>query len=99
MGEGHQDRLLDHQRDGRDHRYQAVFREAFRRRRCLVPVEAYYEWQKLDAKTKQPYAFALAEGSFMALAGLWETWKSPAGEWCAASRSRRRRRTRLPPRP
>jgi hypothetical protein len=57
-----------------------VFREAFRRRRCLVPVEAYYEWQKLDAKTKQPYAFALAEGGFMALAGLWETWKSPAGE-------------------
>ena len=57
-----------------------VFREAFRRRRCLVPVEAYYEWKKLDAKTKQPYAFALAEGGFMALAGLWETWKSPAGE-------------------
>jgi hypothetical protein len=39
-----------------------VFREAFKRRRCLVPVEAYYEWKKLDAKTKQPYAFALAEG-------------------------------------
>ena len=57
-----------------------VFREAFRRRRCLVPVEAYYEWKKLDAKTKQPYAFALTEGGFMALAGLWETWKSPAGE-------------------
>ena len=57
-----------------------VFRDAFRRRRCLVPVEAYYEWKKLDAKTKQPYAFALAEGGFMALAGLWETWKSPAGE-------------------
>jgi putative SOS response-associated peptidase YedK len=57
-----------------------VFREAFRRRRCLVPVEAYYEWKKLDAKTRQPYAFALAEGGFMALVGLWETWKSPAGE-------------------
>jgi putative SOS response-associated peptidase YedK len=57
-----------------------VFREAFRRRRCLVPVEAYYEWKKLDAKTKQPYAFALAEGGFMALAGLWEMWKSPADE-------------------
>jgi putative SOS response-associated peptidase YedK len=57
-----------------------VFREPFKRRRCLVPVEAYYEWKKLDAKTKQPYAFALAEGGIMALAGLWETWKSPAGE-------------------
>ena len=57
-----------------------MFREAFKRRRCLVPVEAYYEWQKLDAKTKQPYAFALAGGGVMALAGLWETWKSPAEE-------------------
>jgi putative SOS response-associated peptidase YedK len=57
-----------------------VFREAFKRRRCLVPVEAYYEWKKLDAKTKQPYAFALSGGGVMALAGLWETWKSPAEE-------------------
>jgi len=57
-----------------------MFREAFKRRRCLVPVEAYYEWKKLDAKTKQPYAFALKGGSVMALAGLWETWKSPAQE-------------------
>jgi putative SOS response-associated peptidase YedK len=57
-----------------------MFREAFKRRRCLVPVEAYYEWKKLDAKTKQPYAFALAGGGVMALAGLWETWKSPAEE-------------------
>ena len=32
-------------------------------------------------KEKQPYAIALAGGGFMALAGLWENWKSPAGEW------------------
>lgn len=57
-----------------------VFREAFQRRRCLVPVEAYYEWKKLGAKTKQPYAFGLAGGGVMALAGLWETWKSPVEE-------------------
>jgi len=57
-----------------------MFREGFKRRRCLVPIEAYYEWKKLDAKTKQPYAFALAGGGVMALAGLWETWKSPAEE-------------------
>jgi putative SOS response-associated peptidase YedK len=31
-----------------------MFREAFKRRRCPVPVEAYYEWKKLDAETKQP---------------------------------------------
>jgi putative SOS response-associated peptidase YedK len=58
----------------------SMFRQAFGRRRCLVPVEAYYEWKKLDANTKQPYAFGLAGGGIMALAGLWETWKSPAEE-------------------
>jgi len=57
-----------------------VFREAFQRRRCLVPVEAFYEWKKLDEKNKQPYAIALAGGGIMALAGLWETRTSPAKE-------------------
>lgn len=57
-----------------------VFREAFNWRRCLVPVDNFCEWQKVDSKTKQPYAIALADGSIMALAGLWETWRSPAGE-------------------
>jgi len=55
-----------------------VFREAFVRRHCIVPVDSFYEWKKLDAKTKQPYAIALADRSLMALAGLWETWKSRA---------------------
>ena len=68
-----------------------VFREAFRRRRCLVPIEAFYEWKKLDgpatptaksaSKDKQFYAIALADRGIMALAGLWENWKSPAEEW------------------
>ena len=58
-----------------------VFRDAFQRRRCIVPVDAFYEWQKLGARTKQPYAIALADRSLMPLAGLWENWKSPAGEW------------------
>jgi putative SOS response-associated peptidase YedK len=55
-----------------------VFRQAFARRRCIVPVDSFYEWKKLDAKTKQPYAIALADRSLMALAGFWETWKEPA---------------------
>lgn len=58
-----------------------VYREAFRRRRCLVPVNNFYEWKKLDAKTKQPYAIGLKGGGLMALAGLWENWKSPTEEW------------------
>ena len=61
-----------------------AFREAFRRRRCLVPADAFYEWQKLDSKHKQPFAIALASGEPYGLAGLWERWKDPvstAGEW------------------
>jgi len=57
-----------------------AFREAFQRRRCLVPVDNFYEWKK-TATGKQPYAIALADRSLMALAGLWENWRSPAGEW------------------
>ncbi len=52
-----------------------AFREPFRRRRCLVPVDGFYEWQALSAKVKQPYAVALKSGSVFALAGLWDTWK------------------------
>ena len=57
-----------------------AFREAFQRRRCLVPVNSFYEWKKIGTG-KQPYAIALADRGLMALAGLWENWRSPAGEW------------------
>ena len=56
-----------------------AFRQAFERRRRLVPVDNFYEWKK-TATGKQPYAIALADRKIMALAGLWETWRSPAGE-------------------
>jgi putative SOS response-associated peptidase YedK len=52
-----------------------VFREAMKRRRCLVPADFFYEWKKLDAKKKQPYAIAMKDGSLFAFAGLWERWK------------------------
>ena len=57
-----------------------AFREAFQRRRCLVPVDNFYDWKNTTAG-KQPYAIALADRRLMALAGLWENWRSPAGEW------------------
>jgi len=57
-----------------------AFREAFQRRRCLVPVDNFYEWKK-TAAGKQPYAIALGDRKLMALAGLWENWRSSAGEW------------------
>jgi putative SOS response-associated peptidase YedK len=55
-----------------------AFREAMKRRRCLVPADWFYEWQKLDAKTKQPYAIGLQDGSLFAFAGLWDSWKDRA---------------------
>ncbi len=57
-----------------------AFREAFRRRRCLVALDGFYEWKKLGGKDKQPYAIALKGGGLIAMAGIWETWHSPAGE-------------------
>jgi len=56
-----------------------TFREAFQRRRRLVPLDSLYKWKK-TAAGKQPYAIALADWRLMALASLWETWCSPAGE-------------------
>ena len=46
-----------------------AFREAIKYRRCLVPADAFYEWQKLDAKTKQPFAIALKSNEPYAFAG------------------------------
>ena len=40
-----------------------------------MPADAFYEWQKLDAKNKQPFAIAMKDGQPYALAGLWEKWK------------------------
>ena len=54
-----------------------AFREAFQRRRCLVPADGFYEWQKRGGKT-QPYAIVPGEGAMFAFAGLWERWKNPA---------------------
>ena len=56
-----------------------AFREPFRRRRCLVPLDGFYEWKKLGDK-RQPYAVALADRRLMAVAGLWDSWRSPQGE-------------------
>ena len=57
-----------------------AFRSAFKRRRCLVPASGYFEWKKLDAKTKQPYNIVKKDRTLFAMAGLWETWKNPADQ-------------------
>jgi putative SOS response-associated peptidase YedK len=58
-----------------------TFRDAYARRRCIVPVNGFYEWRatKLD---KQPFAVAMANGTPFALAGIWENWRSRrTGQW------------------
>jgi len=56
----------------------SLFRDAFARRRCLIPASNFYEWRTLPGHTqKQPYAAARADGTAMALAGLWEAWHDP----------------------
>ena len=56
-----------------------AFRAAFRRRRCLVPADGFYEW-KAHPKRRRPHHVRLADGELFGLAGLFEAWKSPEGE-------------------
>lgn len=60
------------------------FREAYRKRRCLVPANGFYEWKRIETR-KQPYYVTPADGELFALAGLWERWDGPEGslETCA----------------
>jgi putative SOS response-associated peptidase YedK len=53
-----------------------AFRDSFRRRRCIVPADAFYEWQRL-AGTRQPYAIRRRDGQPLAFAGLWSSWRVP----------------------
>jgi putative SOS response-associated peptidase YedK len=56
-----------------------AFRSAFRRQRCLIPADGFYEWKKAG-KNKQPYVIRPADGHALAYAGLWERWHSTEGE-------------------
>lgn len=55
------------------------FRTAFKRRRCLIPADGYFEWEKLSEKEKQPHLIHLPEDRVFAFAGLWEAWVGPDG--------------------
>jgi putative SOS response-associated peptidase YedK len=60
-----------------------MFRDAYRRRRCILPVDGFYEWKAIKGQTaKQPYAIAMKDGKPFGIGGLWENWKDPnSGEW------------------
>jgi len=52
------------------------FRNAFRRHRCLIPANGFYEWQRQE-RGKQPYFVRMNDGRLFAFAGLWDRWESP----------------------
>ncbi|MGH2538651.1 MAG: SOS response-associated peptidase [Candidatus Promineifilaceae bacterium] len=54
------------------------FRAAFKYRRCLLPADGFYEWQKQNG-AKQPMRVQMKDGRPFAMAGLWERWQSPDG--------------------
>ncbi len=56
-----------------------AYKAAMKRRRCLIPVDGFYEWKALGSR-KQPYYVRAKSGTPLAFAGLWETWTGPNGE-------------------
>jgi putative SOS response-associated peptidase YedK len=55
-----------------------AYRAAFKRRRCLVPADGFYEWKKVD-KSKEPYLIHRPQWENFAFAGLWERWEGGDG--------------------
>jgi len=60
-----------------------MFKDAYRRRRCILPVDGFFEWKAIKGqRTKHPYAIAMKDGEPFGIGGLWENWKDPTlGEW------------------
>ncbi|WP_108992475.1 SOS response-associated peptidase [Paenibacillus agaridevorans] len=56
-----------------------AFRTAFQRKRCLIPADGFYEWQRRPDGSKQPYRIVLKDVELFSFAGLYETWISPEG--------------------
>src|SRR6185369_4637517 len=58
-----------------------MFRAAYAKRRCLLPIDSFFEWAKGAGKgPKQPYAIGMKSGEPFALAAIWESWRRPESE-------------------
>lgn len=64
-------------------RSRPAFRDAIRYRRCLLPADGWYEWQR-DGTRKQPYFMTSGDGDSVALAAIWATWRDPRAETSAS---------------
>lgn len=56
------------------------YRNAYKKRRCLILADSFYEWKRHEDKSKTPMRIKLKSDDLFAMAGLWETWKSPDDE-------------------
>jgi putative SOS response-associated peptidase YedK len=61
-------------------RTKPAFREAWQRRRCLIPASGFYEWSEPQGGRKRPHFIRPGTEPLLALAGLWERWRTPTGE-------------------
>jgi len=57
-----------------------AFRDPLKYRRCLIPADGFYEWQR-TGNIKQPYCFEVRDGELFAFAGLWDSWRNSDGQW------------------
>jgi putative SOS response-associated peptidase YedK len=55
-----------------------AFRQAFKQRRCIIPADGFYEWQRSEG-SKQPFFFRMKDGRPFGFAGLWERWEGEGG--------------------
>jgi putative SOS response-associated peptidase YedK len=60
-----------------------TFRDAYARRRCILPIDGFFEWKAIRGVTaKQPFAIAMRDGAPFGVAGIWENWRNPVTtEW------------------
>lgn len=56
------------------------FKNAYQKKRCIIVADSFYEWKRIDSKTKIPMRIKLKSDDLFAMAGLWEKWKSPEGK-------------------
>lgn len=56
----------------------AMFRDSFKRRRCIVPASGFYEWTG-PKEDRTPHYFSAADGGLLGIAGLWDRWRNPEG--------------------
>jgi putative SOS response-associated peptidase YedK len=58
-----------------------AYRDAFRRRRCLVPADGFFEWAGSGRSRRQPWYISRPDAACFAIAGLYERWRRPEGDW------------------